>query len=918
MPFVRFRLLGQVVAEGSAGPVDVGGATARAVLAVLLIRGDAGASAGEIITAVWGGPGGATRDSVYHYLSRLRGSLTAAGVVLETRQPRYRLVVDPDDVDWHRFRRLAASARQARDSGQPDRAAGMLRDALALWTGPPLADVGDRLLPSRQDMSSQRRAAVEALAEVAASQGHPDEVVDLLRGELIAGPVRERAAALMMGALTELGRRDEAGEVYRRTRARLVAEQGLDPGAELAAAHRRVLEPLGPRPAPAPTPISGLPRLDVHFTGRDRELRQLASALAPGSPTTCVIHGMAGSGKTSLAVQAAHALAAVFPDGIIFLDLHGYATQRMPLNSAEALDRILRRMRLDAAMIPDDPDERAALYHDLLGQRRMLVVLDNAHDASQLTPLLPGSPGCAAIITSRRKLAALDDVRVLPLDVLSTERAVALFRSVAGTGRLSSEPAAEDLVTRIVGLCGRLPLAVRITAGRYRARDNQPLAELADHLARDDERLAELDDSDRSVAASFLASLVDLPPPLARTFALLAAGPGADIDPLAAAALCDLSLGEATRQLGYLADRHLIAEQTRCRYQFHDLIRVFARRYALGELPAPEQAAALRRLLDYFLRAAEAADVLITPHRYRVLAEVLDRDVCLPVLGSYQAGLAWLSQEQGNLAEACLAAGEAGFDVACWQLAYTLRGFYFLSKNWLPWIATHECALAATRRCADVRAEAMIVNNLGLAHLERGASDLAADCYRRARQLFAAVPDPHGENTARSNLAWLLSGEGRFAEFIAEMQPVLAFYRDTGSERNAAITLRGIGLAEAELGMIMQSVADLREALDIFVRLGLRLDAAMSWNGLGETYQHADDIELASQAFRAALTISEQAGSEFELARAHHRLGQLAAASGDHTGARGHWEEALRRYRQLKAPQTTQVQQDLAGLDRYS
>lgn len=929
---VRFRLLGPVRAEGAAGPVVVAGATARAVLAALLLRADAGASTEEIISLVWGGPGGATRDSVYHYISGLRKALAATGTELRTRQPRYQLGVDADAVDWHRFLRLAHEARRAREHGKPDRAATLLHAALALWHGPALADVGDRLAAQRREMAGQRCIATEALAEIEAARGHPDAVLALLHSELSAGPVRENAAALVIDALTALGRRDDAGEVYRTTRARLIEEQGLDPGAQLEAAHRRALvgKALGTAdPAKAASfaedplisgpPISGLPRLDRHFTGRDHELRMLDAALRPGEgPRLCVIYGMGGCGKTALAVRAAHALAGSFPDGVIFLDLHGYTLDRSALTPADAVDRLLRRMRVDGAMIPADLDERAAAYQDLLARRRVLLVLDNARDTAQVSRLLPETAGCAAIVTSRRRLAAMDTSLALPLDTLGEQAAVELFRLVAGPGRVHGEPAADASLARIASLCGQLPLAIRVAAGRYRARARQSLADLEAKLSDEEGLLAELDDDDRSVAASFLVSVRDLPPSLARAFALLALIPGSDFDALAVAALTDAPPGEAARQLARLADRHLITEHALGRYQFHDLIKVFTRQHALAPVPAPEASAALRRLADYYLRAAHAADCLITPHRYRVPIEALDREVSLPPLADYDAAFTWLATEQGNLADTCVAAGDAGMNVTCWQLAYTLRGLFFLSKAWQLWRITYEKAAAAARRCGDHRAEAMIVNNLGVAHLELGAPGRAAECYERALGLFAGVADPHGVNTARANLAWLLFGEGRFAEFIAAMRPVLAFYDANAAERNAAITRRGIGLAEAKLGLVAESVADLGRARDVFARLDLRLDTAMTWNALGETYQKAGDGQRAAAAFAQALTTARQAGSEYEQARAHHRLGQLAFAAGDRRSAREHWTAALGGYRLLGAPPRAEVQRELDDLDEYS
>jgi DNA-binding SARP family transcriptional activator/tetratricopeptide (TPR) repeat protein len=911
-------LLGQVRAYSAAGPIEVAGATARAVLALLLVRGSAGASTDEIIAAVWGTAGGATRDSVYHYLSGLRRSLAVSGAVLETRQSRYRLVTATDTVDWHRFRRLAAQARAAFDSRDAGRAAAMLRQALALWTGPPLADIGDRLAQIRRDMAEQRRAAVETLAAVEASRGRFDDVVSLLGDEIAAGPVREGAVALMIDALTALGRRDDAGEVYRLTRTRLASEQGLEPGSRLEAAYRRALEGIAP-PAVAGSmpPISGLPRLDPHFTGREDELAMLSHALTAGGRPLCAISGMGGSGKTALAVRVAHSLADAFDDGAVFLDLHGYTEHRACVTAAEALDRLLRRMRVDGGSIPADFDERGALFRDLLVGRRMLFVLDNAYDATQVRPLLPDADGCAVIVTSRRRLAALDDAIALPLRLLAEDDAAKLFTSVAGEHRLRAEVGSGQTLSRVIERCGRLPLAVRIAAARYREPSQRSLADLEEKLSDEDERLTELDDGDRSVAASFRVSLNDLTADLARTFALLAVDPGADFDALAAAALADLPHSQAARRLGQLADRHLVVEHAPGRYRFHDLIGAFARQYALESILADDRAAALRRLADYLLRAADAADTLITPYRYRVPLQLLDRVVELPSLGDYDGAFAWLSAEHGNLADTCVAAGARGLDGPCWQLAYVLRGFYFVTKNWQPWITIYEVARSAAQRSGDVRAEALIVNNLGLAHLEKGETELAATCYRQAGELFAAVRDPHGENTARANIAWLLLGERKFAEFVTQMRPVLDFYVEHGSERNAAITQRGLGLAESELGLIDESVADLRQALDVFTRLNLRLDIAMTWNGLGETYQRAGDDQRAAEAFTEAIATSGQSGSDYEQARAHYRLGQLAVKAGDSQSARDHLTQAHDRYRELGVPQAADARRELEDLGTY-
>jgi DNA-binding SARP family transcriptional activator/plasmid maintenance system antidote protein VapI len=911
-PGVHLRLLGPVSVEHSGQLIDVGGATARAVLALLALRGAPGASTEEIIEAVWDGPGRATRNSVHHYVSALRSALRpAAGVRLQAGGGQYQLLVDADSVDWHRFRGLVAQGRTARGAGDADTAAALLRDAVALWRGPPLTGVGTRLEPYRRRMVEQRLGATELLAEIEAARGRPGAVVDLLLDELPDEPIREHRAALLVDALAQLGRRDEAGAVYHQVRARLRQERGLEPAAELAAAHRRAArQPLSA--APAPRPISGLPRVDPHFTDRVAQVRRMVDVLsATGGAPLCVVHGMGGAGKTALAAHVARSVAGAYPDGLIFIDLLGYTEDREPLTAADALDRLLRRMRVDGTAIPADTDERAAFYRDHLADRRLLIVLDNARDAAQVRPLLPGGAGCGAIVTSRLRLAALDDATPVPLDVFDDAEALLLFRAVVGEDRLRGEPEADGQLSRIVAGCGRIPLAVRIAAGNHRAREQQRLSSLELQLNDARDALQGLRDDSRSLAATLRVSLAGLPADLSATLALLAGHPGTSCDVYAATALCDLTLPEAQRHLGILTDRHLVVEQSPGRYRFHDLVGAFVRQH----VPRPEaHGPALARLVDHYLRAADRADRLLTPHRHRVELSLLDRADTGPDLPDYAAALAWLTDEQGNLADACVAAGAAGLDVACWQLAFTLRGYYFLTKDWKPWTATYTAALAATQRLGDVLAEALITNNLGLAHLEQGHDEAARRHYERAGELFGRVGDVYGEHTARANLAWLAYGNGRYAQFLDEMRPVLSFYQDSGAARNAAITRRGIGLAEAELGNIAAAVEHLQGALADFERLDLPLDVTMTWNAIGETHQKAGDPQAAGEAFRRALASGEASGSRFERARARHRLGELAVDAGDVAAARAHLSAALDGYRQLDAPHAAAVRRALDGL----
>jgi DNA-binding SARP family transcriptional activator len=927
---LRVQLLGPVSVHRAGTPIDVGGRIERALLAALALSDESGADTDELISLVWGRPGEVTRDSVYHYVGRLRRRLAALAPVMTvtSERGRYRLGVPDEAVDVRLFRQLAATAWTIRDE-DADGAATRYHEALALWRGTPLADVGDRLSAARRELREERRAIVLQLASIEAGRHHPQKVVELLGKELTDDPGWESAAALVIDAFTKLGRRDEAGAVYRRARTRLAAA-GLDPDERLDAAFRRALRGAAERGAADPVPVgrtdtsthpppslrrrpSGLPRPDPHFTGRIDELNRLVAALS--ERRVCVISGMAGVGKSALAVRAAREVAPTFPDGVIFIDLHGYTVGERPLPVGDALDRLLRRDGVPGELIPSEPEERAALFAERLADREILLVLDNAHDAAQIRPLLPTGGRCAVVVTSRMRLAALDDAESIPLDVLSHSEATALFRTVVGPDRLVAGADTDRLVTQIVISCGRLPLAVRIAAGRHRLSGPRPLEDLATSLADVYAALDELDDDDRSVTASLRVSFADLAPELARMLLLAARHSAADLDGYAAAALLDRSRTEAGRLLDRLVDRHLLLPVGPGRFWFHDLTLAFARHTADRSLGPEDRTPAVQRLTAYYLRAVALADTQITPHRHQVALDVADCEAALPPLTDYETALRWLETEQVNLAGACVAAHSAGLDGLCWQLAFTLRGFYFLTKNVQPWTATHEVALASAERSGDRLAQALIVNNLGLARLEQGHDVAAADHYRRAWRLFSEVGDAHGETTARANLVWLHYSRRRFADFLAEIEPVLAFYESTGAERSAAITRRGIGLAATELDQPQRAIFELHAARSTFDRLGLRLDTAMTWNGLGEAYQRDGQVDRAIEAFEAAIQESERCGSVFERARAHHRLGRIARERKDPERARLQLALALSAYRRLGVPQTVDVEADLAAVD---
>lgn len=665
---------------------------------------------------------------------------------------------------------------------------------------------------------------------------------------------------------------------------------------------------------PGPDRGLGLPADTAHLIGRDDAIDEIVRALtrpgvAPGTSSVVVVHGMAGVGKTTVASRAARLLVDRFPDGCLFLELRGQGPVARAVAPADALDRLLRLSGVSGARIPGPPDDRAALLREHLTGRRYLVVLDDARDAAQVLPLLPAEPGCGVIVTSRNRLVALDEARAVALGPLAPADAAALFRAIVDP---YLESGASPHVERIVAFCGYLPLAIRIAAAKFRADPTSP-AELADRLSDERERLAELDDGQRSVAASIRASLVDLPADDRDLFVVLARTGGPDIDTFAATALAGGPRRRAVmRRLDRLIDRSLVERRSRGRYRLHDLVRAVARADSIQGLTSAEEARAQLRLVDFYLATADRADRTITPHRHRVPLNLTHQPAEAPDLDRYEDALAWLLDEEDNLVAACEQAASAGLEAPCWQLAFTLRGYFFITKRWAAWEATHHQALAATRRLGDRRAEAMILNNLGLVAIEQRRFDAASADYRQALELFREVGDSHGEHTSLANLAWLRFYRGDHEGFVLDATVAHDFYRREGAERNAAITLRGIALAELELGRVEVAVEHLASALAVFERLGLRLDAAMALNSLGEAHSRRLRAADAVEHHRRALAEALCCGSLFEQARAHFRLGDLAAAAAEPAAAREHWQQALRAYRDLGAPEAVHVADRLA------
>ncbi|MEU7901695.1 tetratricopeptide repeat protein [Actinoplanes sp. NPDC049118] len=911
---IEFRLLGDVDVRHAGRPLALG-SKQRTVLAVLAFHANTVVSRSDIVRLAWGDSADdppATIDRlVTDYVSRLRTAFRKAGfggqVRLVARTPGYLLEVDPAIVDWHRFRDLVTRARAAGQAADHADAAELLRLALALWRGPALADLAARSLdPVRDRMGDLRLAATEDLAAVLLTRGGPDEVVDLLAAAAAGHPGRERMATLLIRALHAAGRRDEAIAAYQRTRAHLTDRLGVDPTDALEEAYRVVLHGRAPTPAPAGTrrPLAQLPADTGNFTGRRAELAHLLSLVpgtAPGDHAggvvvICAVDGMGGIGKTALAVHAAHRLRDRFPDGCLFLDLHGYTRAVALVEPGQALERLLRALGVPGEQIPADVDDRAALYRSRLAGRRMLIVLDNARTAGQVRPLLPAEPGCLVLVTSRRRLTALDDARPLSLDSMPVADAVTLFTRIAGPGRAAGRPGA---VEQVVQLCGRLPLAVRIAAARLRARPAWTVAHLADRLADRHHRLGRLDDGERGVAAAFTLSYDDLTGEQQRMFRRLGLHPGADTDPYAAAALTGHPLEPAGRILEELLDAHLLIQAVPGRYRFHDLMRAYAADLACTRDSDDARRTALNGLFDHYLATAAAAMDALFPAGEFQRPRVPPAGSPAAAVTDPVAARTWLDAERTNLVATCAYTATHGRPGYTGRLSATLALYLDFGGHFADALTVHAHTRDAAGRCGDLAAEAHALANLGTSLDGLGRHAEAVEELRHALLNFRLIGHRAGEARALNNLGYAYCRWGHHEQAVRCTRQGLAIFLETGNRLGQADALDTLGIVHRQQGRYDEATDHSRKALALYRELRDPLGEAMQLERLGAIHARQGRPEQAIDHLRQALALDREIGNRLGEADALNELALVHRQQGRYDEATDHYQQSIDLFRRI-------------------
>lgn len=895
---------------------------------------------------VWGDePPPKGHATLQSYLSKLRRHLhDAVGslVRVDLVQPRlYRLRMnDQNDLDLVRFQRFRTEAAVAAEQGRTDWAIGLLRTAESMWRGEPLPESsGEWAASVRSRLVEDHRHVREERIRLELELGRHADLIGELRELAAESPLAEGVVGSLMLALHRSGRHSEALELYRTTHTRMREDLGLEPGQDLRALHQRILEQdrglteprsaastvtgravpppasatapptasvterpaARPRPAavaaPEPLPIpsrrNNLPRDTRDFTGRGRELRLLREALTGGDGYAlplAVLHGMPGIGKTALAVHAAHRLADAYPAGQLYVDLHGFSGRR-PFDPAEALAFLLHAVGADGEL-PDTLDARAAKWREWTARHRVLVVLDNARDAAQVRPLLPGSAGCLAIVTSRNRLVGLDGATSLLVDALPAQDAAALFTRIAGSARTSRDP---ETLERLVEACGHHPLATTLLAGRFRHREIWDLRHLLERLTQTRDPLGELD-SEVFVSA-YRFSYAELSSGTGRLLRLLALNPGPDLTAAAAVALSGAGTGSAAegvrRSIEELLDCHLLTEPMLGRYQLHDLTRAFALRMCVAEEPPNAREEAVDRLLTYYLASAHRAHHLTHP-RHQTL-EPEHGSGYAAAFGDAREAAAWLEAERPNLLASARSAAAERLEHAAFfphALAPSLR-------TWGSWAVANElygAAVEALRSRPDPMLLARTLVEAADVLAQTGPGE-ALSCAGEALALFQDLHDLPGcaDASFQASRAHLAAGHtGPCLRMVAQAR---ALYRELGDPHGEGACLNVEGAALYQAGRYDEALGRARRMLRILEGRGDLLGQIRALNNIGEIHHIQGRVHEAHDHYERSRVLAERLGGVRELAILDTNQGSVYQAMGDTARALASFRRALESHR---------------------
>jgi tetratricopeptide (TPR) repeat protein/transcriptional regulator with XRE-family HTH domain len=669
---------------------------------------------------------------------------------------------------------------------------------------------------------------------------------------------------------------------------------------------------------PADSVPRQLPADLAGFTGRRRHLRELDALLAGDPPTAVVISaiaGTAGVGKTALAVHWAHRVTDRFPDGQLYVNLRGFDPSGRPSEPAAAVRGLLDALGAPPQGVPADPQAQFALYRTLLAGRRMLVVLDNARDAEQVRPLLPGAPGCLALVTSRNLLTGLvasEGAHPLTLDVLSTVEARDLLARRLGADRVAREP---DAVEEIVAFCARLPLALAVVAAYAAIHPDLPLSHFAVELQDTEGRLDSFETGDRGtdVRAVFSWSYNSLHAAAARVFRLLGLHPGPDISAVAAASLAGDPLHEVQRSLADLARANLITEPRPGRYALHDLLRAYARELAQAVEPDAARHAAEHRMLDHYLHSAHTAALSLNPNRAAITVAEPRPGTNPEEPTDAEQAMAWFTTEHPVLLAVIEHAATGGWDAHIWQLSWSLADFSYRRGHWHAQITADGAAIAAARRLGDHTGQALCHRNLAKAFTQLNRYGDAHTHLRHALDLLIETGDRAGQASTHESLALVSERQEHYAAALEHAEQALALHRAAGNEVGQANAINQVGWYHALLGNHREALTNCGQALTLFQQLGSRPGQAATWDSLGYAHHHLGEYDKAIACYGKAIDLIRDIGSRYAEAEALGHLGDAHHAAGNADPARDAWREAVTILDGLDHPEADRIRGKLGS-----
>ena len=901
---MEFNILGplEILPPGQAP--DLQRAKERCLLAVFLMTPNRVHRIESLIFQVWDddNPPDTVPRTLRSYIAHIRDIAQASGgeVQLLTESGGYLFRVDQDRIDLHRFRALKDQADAIALSGDATQAVGLLQEAERLWRGPALSGLPGRWMAGmRESLGTEHRAVVMKRLGLELELGHHAELTGELQRLSAQFPLDETCVAYEMTALYRSGRQADALKLYREARNRL-SEQGIEPGAGLSALHQRILsQDPGLMVMSARRNSSSLPQLPAfpgiadEFVGRSEELQRLTDEIGPGPSKIKIIAGMGGVGKTTLALKAASLLADKYPDGVLYLNFHSHVAGEVPIGAAEALRRLLEMLGMPPTPKPRGLLELTALWQDELTSRRLVIILDDVPGSAAIAPVLPKGKNCLTLVTTRNRLADINDASELPLGMLPEPDAIVLFIKIAGSEKANDSA----MVAKAVRLCECLPLAIKLTATRLYADGSSTVSDFIAGVEGLQAFPDGLGGASQQLMSTFELSYRGLSPGHQRFFRRLGMNPCADFTAHSAAIIADATESEAETAISSLLNRHLIERGTMRRFRFHDLVRSYAAFCAERDDSRQERRSVERSLLDYLLYYADSADRMLYPHRRRLLVHTSGQPMLRPRINSAEIAQTWLESEWRNIIKAAEYAAKHEWKWHCAELAHILSEFLDIRGCWDEAIAVHSHALQACRDLADLSGIARASLDLSLASQRKGRHKSAFQHASEALGIYESIRDQRGRALASDRMGMIQYFSGHFRQALAYDQEAKALYNAAEDQAGEAEAIFHAGASCLYLGRLGESMDYFRNALILFKKTGNERGRAKAINSMAEIKLHQGYHREAIDNYREALAIYQEIGSCQEQATVEQNIGSVYLYKGNPEDALNEFRSALTTFR---------------------